>query len=244
LMLTLFPFEARFYQQHGIDAVCTGHPLADEIPERSDPAIAQASLGLDGGQRYVALLPGSRRSEVDRLLPVFLETARRCQRVVGDLAFLIPAASEALYRRCHEVLAECGDGDFPVTLVKGQARTVMQASDAVLLASGTATLECLLVGRPMLVAYRLHPLSYPLVKHLLKTPYVSLPNHLLGRMQVTEYLQNDATPPRLTEGLLALLQDPGRAAAQTAPFAAVHRDLKRDAAARAAHSILGRAGVG
>ena len=243
LMLTLFPFEERFYQQHGIDAVCTGHPLADEIPVDSAPAVAQAALGLEGGQRYVALLPGSRRSEVDRLLPVFLETARRCRQVAGDLAFLIPAASTTLYRQCQAILAQfTSDSDFSVTLVEGQARAVMQAADAVLLASGTATLECMLLGRPMLVAYRLHPLSYPLVKHLLKTPCVSLPNHLLGRMQVPEYLQHDATPARLAEGLLGLLQDPERSAAQIAPFAAVHRDLKRDAAERAAHTILKRAG--
>ncbi len=243
LMLTLFPFEERFYQQRAIASVCTGHPLADEIPEYSDPAQAQAALGLEGGQRYVALLPGSRRSEVDRLLPVFLETAQRCRQVASDLVFLIPAASDTLYHRCQALLAKAGlSSDVPVLLVKGQARTVMQASDAVLLASGTAALECMLIGRPMLVAYRLHPLSFPLVKYLLKTPCVSLPNHLLGRMQVPEYLQRDATPARLTEGLLALLQDPERAAAQVAPFAAVYRDLKRDAAVRAAHSILEMAG--
>jgi len=239
LMLTLFPFEERFYQQHNIASVCTGHPLADEIPEYSNPAEAQASLGLEGGRRYIALLPGSRRSEVDRLLSVFLETAQRCQQVAGDLEFLIPAASDTLYRRCQDTLSEAGFAvKLPVTLVEGQARTVMQAADAVLLASGTAALECMLVGRPMLVAYRVHPLSAPLVKVLLKTPYVSLPNHLLGRMQVPEYLQYDATPARLAEGLLALLQDPERAATQVAPFAAVHRDLKRNAAARAAQNIL------
>jgi lipid-A-disaccharide synthase len=242
-MLTLFPFEERFYQQHNIAAVCTGHPLADEIPEQSEPAQAQAALGLNGGQRYVALLPGSRRSEVDRLLPVFLETAQRCQQVAGDLVFLIPAASEVLYRHCQGILANSAvASDLSVELFEGQARHVMQAADAVLLASGTAALECMLVGRPMLVAYRLHPLTALLVKRLLKTPYVSLPNQLLGRLQVPEYLQQDATPQRLAEGLLALLQDPERAVAQVAPFAAVHRDLKRDAASCAAHNILEIAG--
>jgi lipid-A-disaccharide synthase len=243
LMLTLFPFEERFYRQHAIASVCTGHPLADEIPEHNNPAQAQAALGLEGGRRYVALLPGSRRSEVDRLLPVFLETAQRCQQVAGDLVFLVPAASDSLYRRCQTLLTKFGfASDLSVVLVEGQARTVMQAADAVLLASGTAALECMLVGRPMLVAYRLHPLSAPLVRYLLKTPCVSLPNQLLGRMQVPEYLQHDATPARLAEGLLGLLQDPERAAAQVAPFAAVHRDLKRNAAACAAQSILEMAG--
>jgi lipid-A-disaccharide synthase len=245
LMLTLFPFEERFYQQHGIASACTGHPLADEIPENSDTAVAQASLGLEGGKRYVAMLPGSRRSEVDSLLPIFLDTAQRSHKVVGDLEFLIPAANNALYRRCQDLLAKPGTGcDLPVTLVEGQARTVMQAADAVLLASGTAALECMLVGRPMLVAYRLHPLSARLVKRLLKTPYVSLPNYLLGRMHVPEYLQQDATPPRLAEGLLALLQDPERAAAQIAPFAAIKRDLERDAAASAARHILEAVNLG
>ncbi len=245
LMLTLFPFEESFYRQYHIASACSGHPLADEIPEYNDPSHAQASLGLEGGRRYVALLPGSRRSEVDRLLPIFLQTAQRCHEVASDLSFLIPAASNALYHRCQELLATFGYGsNLSVTLFEGQARAVMQAADAVLLASGTAALECMLIGRPMLVAYRLHPLSAPLVKRLLRTPYVSLPNHLLGRMQVPEYLQNDVTPPRLADGLLALLQDPERAAAQVAPFAAVHRDLKRDAAACAAQRILERAELG
>jgi len=245
LMLTLFPFEERFYAQRGMASLCTGHPLADEICGHTDHAQAQARLGLKGGRRYVALLPGSRRAEIERLLPVFLETARRCQRAVGDLAFLIPAASRAMYRRCQAVLAKSGFNDeVSVSLFEGEARTVMQAADAVLLASGTAALECMLVGRPMLVAYRVHPLTAPLFSRLLKTPCVSLPNQLLGRMQVPEYLQQDATPQRLADGLLGLLQDPERAAAQIAPFAAVHRDLKRDAAARAADSILEKAGLG
>ncbi len=244
LMLTLFPFEKRFYQQHDIPSAYTGHPLADTIPEYNDPSQARAGLALEGGRRYVALLPGSRRSEVDRLLPVFLQAAHRCRQVVGDLVFLIPSADHSLYRRCQAILENSGFGyELPVMLFEGQARTVMQAADAVLLASGTATLECLLVGRPMLVAYRQHPISTSLMKRMLKTPYFSLPNHLLGRMQVPEYLQQDASPQRLAEGLLALLQDPERAAAQIAPFAAVHRELKRDAAARAADSILERAGV-
>ena len=242
-MLTLFPFEEQFYRQHAIPAFCTGHPLADEIPEHSNPAQAQAELGLQGGKRYVALLPGSRRGEVGRLFPRFLEMAQRTRQQVSDIRFLVAAASSGIYRQCENLLATtAGSGDLPVSLFKGQARHVMQASDAVVLASGTAALECLLVGRPMLVAYRLHPLSATLVRRLLKSPYVSLPNHLLGRMQVPEYLQQDATPARLAEGLMALLQDPERAAAQVAPFAAVHRDLKRDAAACAAQHILEMAG--
>ncbi|TCK18444.1 lipid-A-disaccharide synthase [Thiogranum longum] len=239
LMLTLFPFEEQFYRQHDIASFCTGHPLADDIPERSDPVHAQAKLGLQGGKRYVGLLPGSRRSEVARLLPVFLEAAQRCRQLAGDIEFLIPAANKNIYRQCQQVMAAtAGCADLSVTLFEGQAREVIQSADAILLASGTAALECLLVGRPMLVAYRLHPLSAPLAKRLLETPYVSLPNHLLGRMQVPEYLQQDVTPSRLAEGLLALLQDPERAAAQVAPFSAVHRDLKRGAAARAAQYIV------
>ncbi len=243
LMLTLFPFEEQFYRTHGIPSFCTGHPLADEIPACSNPAEARAKLGLQGGIRYVALLPGSRRSEVKRLFPVFLEMARRCRQSAADVEFLVPAASNKIYRQCQELLATTGGcADLPVTLLDGQARDVMQSADAVVLASGTAALECMLVRRPMLVAYRLHPLSVALVKWMLKSPYVSLPNHLLGRMQVPEYLQNDATPSRLAEGLLALLQDPERAAAQVAPFAAVHSDLKRGAADRAAQHILEVAG--
>ncbi len=243
LMLTLFPFEEQLYRRHGVEAYCTGHPLADEIPLHNERAPAQAALGLRGGCRYVALLPGSRRSEVDRLLPRFLDAAQRCRQAAGDLVFLVPAASDTLYRHCQKLMVARGlEADTGCLLFHGQAREVMQASDAVLLASGTAALECLLVGRPMLVAYRVHPLSAPLVRRLLHSPFVSLPNHLLGRMQVPEYLQEDATPRRLADGLLALLQDPGKAAAQVAPFAAVHRDLKRGAADRAAQHLLEKTG--
>jgi len=127
-----------------------------------------------------------------------------------------------------------------VTLLEGQAGDAMTAADAVLLASGTATLECMLLQRPMVVAYRLHPLSYQLVSHLLRVPYVSLPNHLLGTMQVPEYLQADATPKKLAGALLELLQDQQEAAQQIEPFAQVHRRLRLNAVQRAAQHIIER----
>ncbi|HHJ12894.1 MAG TPA: lipid-A-disaccharide synthase [Gammaproteobacteria bacterium] len=242
-MLTLFPFEQDWYRDRHIPACCTGHPFADEIPDHCPPAPARAALGLHTAQRQVALLPGSRRAEVERLLPVFLRAARQLHDVHGDLGFLLPAATAALEHRCRHWIERLAP-DLPVRVLAGRARELMQASDVVLLASGTAALECMLIGRPMLVAYRISPLSYLLVRRMLTGETVSLPNRLLGRPQVPEYLQREATPERLARGLSALLEDPGRARAQVAPFAALHRDLRRNAGARAAEAVLELAGHG
>ncbi len=239
-MLTLLPFEAQFYQQQGVPACFTGHPLADEIGECGPVAPLRAELGLATGRRCVALLPGSRAAEVKRLLPVFLEAARLCSQALPELQFLLPVATPGLLPLCRSIL-QAGQPVLPaVKLVNGQARQAMCAADVVLLASGTATLECMFLKRPMVVAYRMHPLSYAIASRLLQVPYVSLPNNLLGSAQVPEYLQDDATPQRLAGSLLELLQQPGQARRQVEPFAAVHRQLRTGAAARAAQQVITR----
>jgi lipid-A-disaccharide synthase len=239
-VFTLFPFEAAFYRDHGVQASCVGHPLADEIPNDCGRASARARLGLDAAAPCVALLPGSRAAEVERLLPVFLQTAVRCRRVVPGVRFVLPAATPGLLARCRAALQHPDYRELVIMLVDGEARTAMCAADAVLLASGTATLECLLLRRPMVVAYRLQPLSYLLVRALLQVPHVSLPNNLLGRAQVPEFLQSAATPERLSTALLELLCDPAAAARQVEPFAALHDSLRRGAAGRVADAVLGR----
>ncbi|MGD8615176.1 MAG: lipid-A-disaccharide synthase [Gammaproteobacteria bacterium] len=237
LMMTLFPFEVAFYQEAGVPATCVGHPLADAIP----PA-AQRRDAPGDAPRCVALLPGSRAGEVRRLLPVFLEAARLCRNAMPQLSFVLPVAGPHLAPLCRRWLARPDYADLPLTLLEGRAREAMADADAVLLASGTAALECMLLGRPMIVAYRLHPFTYPVVKRMLRVPYVSLPNHLLGREHVPEYLQSDASPRRLAAALLALLRHPELAARQTQAFAPVHRGLRRDAARRAAAAVLERVG--
>jgi lipid-A-disaccharide synthase len=236
LMLTLFPFEAPFLEQHGVPARFVGHPLADEISADHSRPLARERLGLAAHRPCVALLPGSRRTEVQRLLPAFLAAARLCRERLADLQFVIPVATKDLLSLCPRLPAQ-----LPVSVLDGQAREAMVAADVVLLASGTAALECMLLNRPMVVAYRLHPLSYGLVKPLLRVPYVSLPNHLLGTQQVPEYLQNDVTPAKLAEAVLELLCDPHKASQQIEPFAGVRTQLRQQAAQQAAQHIIDRA---
>jgi len=240
LMLTLFPFEAQFLEQHGVCAQFVGHPLADEITANTSQQGARERLGLDNNRQCIALLPGSRATEVKRLLPLFLDAAQLCTRVITDVQFVLPVAAADLLPVCKRWLDSAQHDDLAVTLLESQAGDAMTAADAVLLASGTAALECMLLERPMVVAYRLQPLSYQLVSRLLRVPYVSLPNHLLGTKQVPEYLQADATPEKLAGALLELLQDPQKAAQQIEPFAQVRRQLRQNAVQRAAQHIIER----
>jgi lipid-A-disaccharide synthase len=239
-MLTLFPFETGFYRRHGVTARYVGHPLADEIPQDCGRASAREALDIDTDIPCVALLPGSRRSEIGRLLPRFLEAAAECRRGMPALRFVLPVASADLMDLCRDILQRGRWQHLDITVLEGEARTAMCAADAVLLASGTAALECLLLKRPMVVAYRLHPLSYLLVRRLLRVPYVCLPNNLLNRAQVPELLQSEATPSRLAGALLELLQNPGEASRQVAPFAALHDELRCDSARQVAAAVLER----
>jgi len=242
-MLTLFPFETAFYHEHGVPARFVGHPLADEIPDDCQRSSARDALGIERGVLCIALLPGSRRSEIERLLPRFLAAAAECRRALPALRLVLPVASPGLTALCRGILASAGGASLGVMLIEGGARTAMCAADVVLLASGTATLECLLLKRPMVVAYRMHPLSYAVVRRMLHVPLVSLPNNLLGNRQVPEFLQDDATPGQLAGALLALLDDPALAARQVAPFAALHRELRQDAAGKVAAAVLERVGA-
>lgn len=236
-LLTLLPFEAACYRDQDIDVEFVGHPLADIVADNSDRQAARADLGLELQQPCIALLPGSRRSEVERLLPLFLRTARWCTRYRPGLQFVIAAATLSLAEECRRALNGHAD-DIDVRVVEGRSQAAMTAADAVLLASGTATLECLLLKRPMVVAYRLHPFSYHLARRLMRVPWVSLPNNLAGRALVPEYLQGAAQPARLGRALLDYLEKPAVAEAQVAEFARIHRQLKRNASARAAQCLL------
>ena len=240
LMLTLFPFEAQFYQQQGVAARFVGHPLADEITGSPSRQQAKALLKLDGQSPCVALLPGSRAAEVKRLLPVFIEAARLCKRTLPDLQFVLPVATPGLLSLCGGMLNSRTQEELSLRVLNGQARQAMLAADVVLLASGTATLECMLVNRPMVVAYRMHPLSYAMASRMLHVPYVSLPNNLLGAGQVPEYLQSAATPPQLAAAVLELLQQPDKAVRQIEPFARMHEQLQTNAALQVAQQVIER----
>ncbi|MCS4246679.1 lipid-A-disaccharide synthase [Pseudomonas sp. BIGb0164] len=231
LMLTLLPFEARFYEEKGVPVRFVGHTLADTIPLQADRAAARAELGLADGP-LVALMPGSRGGEVGRLGALFFDAAERLMALKPGVRFVLPCASPQ--RRVQiETLLE--GRNLPLTLLDGQSHLALAACDAVLIASGTATLEALLYKRPMVVAYRLAPLTFWILKRMVKSPYISLPNLLAQRLLVPELLQDDATPDALAQTLFPLIEGGEE---QTRGFDEIHRTLRRDASNQAADAVL------
>ncbi|MEQ9463215.1 MAG: lipid-A-disaccharide synthase [Haliea sp.] len=241
-MLCLFPFETDIYRQHAIAADFVGHPLADEIPVQIDHSAARAALGLPASGRLLALLPGSRGGEVSLLAPLFLATARRLCRADPELRLVLPAASPERMVQLRAQLAAYTD--LPLTLVEGRSREVMMAADAVLLASGTATLEALLVQCPMAVAYRMAPLSWALVSRLVKTPFAGLPNILAGRALVPELIQGAATEEALVAAVQPLLYNSHVAREQRQAFASIHQALGLGFGERCADAVAAVLGSG
>ena len=235
LMLTLLPFEAKFYHEHKVPVEFVGHHLADEIPLLVDKVAARKSLGLPEEGRIVALLPGSRASEVERMGELFMRTAALCLEQDPSLQFVIPAANPDRYRQLHIELNEFVE--LPIKLFNGHSHELMAAADVVLLASGTVALEALLLKKPMVVAYRMAPLTFKILSWLVKTPWVSLPNLLAQKMLVPELLQENATPESLCAAVMNYFDNPEDALALSQTFAQMHIELKRDASARAADAI-------
>ncbi|MFO1372676.1 MAG: lipid-A-disaccharide synthase [Candidatus Competibacteraceae bacterium] len=238
LMLTLLPFEAAFYQDHGVPVRYVGHPLADAIPLQHEPLAAQESLGLAWPTtcRVIALLPGSRMSEVSRLGPLLLETAAWLCTQRPDLHFLIPAATPRLYTALAALQSKHAPL-VPLTLVQGRSREVMAAADVVLLASGTATLEAMLLKRPMVVTYRVAPLTAWIARRLLRIAHFALPNLLAGRELVPEFIQDAATVANLGPAVLRWLDDLTASERLRVEFAALHVQLRRNASQQAAEAI-------
>ena len=234
-VLCLFPMEPPIYARYGVDAAFIGHPLADAIPLHPDRAGARATLGEPADAPILALLPGSRLGEIRRMLPDFAEAARRLAADVPGLRVLMPAANAQCRAAIDDIL-----GHAPAfRIVDGQAQRIMIASNAVLLASGTAALEAMLCKRPMVVGHRIAPLTYRIVRlfGLLKSAYVSLPNVLAGETLIPELLQGDCTPDKLHAALLHWFRDPGAVAALQPRFLALHETLRRDASRRAADAV-------
>lgn len=237
LVLSLFPFEAEFYRAHQVPVEFVGHPLADMIPMQADRDAARAGLDLSGESPIIAMLPGSRMSEVRYLGPVFIQTARWCLERRDDLRFVVPFASSKV-RAAFEALLAAQGADLPLTLMDGQSREVMAASDAVLLSAGTATLEAMLMKRPMVVAYRFNRINYWILKRLVKTAHASLPNLLAGERLVPEFIQQEARPETLGAALLANLDDKERVSYLNKRFTDIHEQLRLGTDARAAEAVL------
>ena len=236
LMLTLFPFEARFYEEHQVPVRFVGHPLADRIPMVPDTAGARQSLGLKADAPVLAILPGRRGGEVERLGSLFLEAARWIQARRPDLQLAIPCVNREREQQVR-ALVDALEVKLPVTIVRGRSREVMAASDVVLLASGTATLEAMLLKKPMVVGYRLSNLSYKIVSRMVRIPFVALPNLLSRSPLVPELLQDDATAESLGNAALERLENVDERARLTTAFSELHETLKQNADEQAADAI-------
>ncbi|HEB96717.1 MAG TPA: lipid-A-disaccharide synthase [Sedimenticola thiotaurini] len=239
LMLSIFPFEQQFLQRHRVPVAYVGHPLADQIPLEVDPDAARVRLGIAPDARIVALLPGSRVSEIDALAARFLQAAMRVRRARPETGFLVPLVNRRT-REAFEAIRREVAPDLPLRLIEGGARDVMLASDLVLTASGTATLEALLLERPMVVAYRVSPLTHWLVTrlNLIRTPYIAMANLLAGEQIAPELIQDQATPEALADALLELMEAPRRVERIREVCRRVHRQLRRDASREAATAVL------
>jgi len=245
LMLCLLPFEKAFYDTHSVPAVFVGHPLADSLPMEPDSAAAQARLGLTDagasvGSRAVALLPGSRRGEVASLLPLLLATAEILHRQFPALKFLIPAINAERAEQINALVqahAALPIQVFDQRIGNDVGRVVMSAAQVIVLASGTATLEAMLLKKPMVVAYRLHWLTWLIARLLVRIPFVSLPNLLAGRRLVPELLQSQATPENLARETAAWLNAPDKVATTVATYVELHESLRQDASATGAAAI-------
>ncbi|MDG4554931.1 MAG: lipid-A-disaccharide synthase [Candidatus Competibacter sp.] len=238
LMLTLLPFEVAFYQRHDVPVRFVGHPLADCISPHNDPLLARRLLHVDvpAEARIVALLPGSRGGEVSRLGPLLLDTAAWLWARRPELHFVLPAATPSLFDMLESMRAGRAPA-LPMTLVQGQSREAMAAADVVLLASGTATLEAMLLERPMVVAYRVAPMTAWIARRLLTISHFALPNLLAGRELVPEFVQDAATVDNLGLAVLRWLDDATARAESVAEFGALHGRLRCDASRRAAAAV-------
>ncbi len=237
LVLCLFPFEPACYRGHGISAVYVGHPMADQILLHNDATAARRELGLDPDQRLVALLPGSRAGEVSRLSAPMIEAAALLSAAHPGLGFVAAIASPRTGAIFRDALAARPAAE--ILLVEGRPRTVMAAADVVICASGTATLEAMLVNRPLVVAYRLAATTYQLLRslHLVKSKFFALPNILAGEALVPELIQHQVTGQRLALETTRWLQDGPSRLVLNARFEALHRELLGNASQRAASAI-------
>ncbi len=237
-MLTLFPFEASYYRKHHVPVTFVGHPLADQIEDRSNMAAMRRALHLPAKDVVVALLPGSRHNELKRHADLFVKTAMWLHKRHSNMHFVAPFISPATRAIFEEALYRRGAWFLPVTIVTGQSRDAMAAADIVLLASGTATLEAALLKKPMVVTYKMSWLPYLLLLPFLHVKLYALPNILAGRKIVPELMQRDATPEKLGNAVEYFLTHRDKTQLLRAMLSGIHRSLRRHADARAAEVVV------
>lgn len=235
LVLAFLPFEKAFYDKFDVPCEFIGHTLADAIPLQSEPAAARALLGLEQDKKWLAVLPGSRGSELKMLAPTFIETCKLLHQQNPDLGFVVALVNQKRRQQFEQAWQQYAP-ELEFKLVDDTARNVITAADAVMLASGTVALECMLLKRPMVVGYRVNALTAFLAKRLLKTEYVSLPNILAGEELVKEYLQDDCTPQNLFAEVSRLLE--GNNQLMLNKFTEMHHWIRKDADQQAANAVL------
>jgi lipid-A-disaccharide synthase len=238
-VLALFPFEATLLEQADVPVSFVGHPLADQVPEVPDRQGAREQFRLSSAHTVVALLPGSRVREVESMGELFIRSAQLIHRQVRGVHFLVPLLSRATRSSFEQTLYRLEAQDLPLTILFGHAHMAMTAADSVLLASGTASLEAALLKRPMVVTYRLSPLTYALIKRRgYRLPYVALPNILAGRFIVPEILQDEATPENLAQAVINQLGDKVVRQRQEQAFLELHRALRQNTSERLVEAIV------
>jgi lipid-A-disaccharide synthase len=237
-MLVIFPFEQALYEQAGVPVTYIGHPLAEMLAQAPGRAAAREQLRLPAAAKVVALLPGSRVSELEQMADLFLDTAGQIAATVPDALFLVPLTNRPTRELFEDARYRRDRGELNVTVLFGHAHEAMAAADVVLAASGTATLEAALLGRPMVITYRMPRASWWIMNNRRYQPYVGLPNILAGEFVVPEFLQDEATPENLSQALLNLLFDSTVHARLASRFAALAGELRQNSAERIAGALL------
>ncbi len=234
-VLCLLPFEKSFYDKFDVPATFVGHNLADYIPLENDPKVARRLLNLPENGFYLALLPGSRTGEVSALSPIFLEACQSLIKVYSTMEILVPMVNDTLQNMFKDISKKFGK-NLKLRVIKGNSRQVIAASDAVLLASGTATLEAMMIGRPMVVCYKISKFSEFIARKLLKVNVVSLPNLLIYSHPVTELLQDDCTPKNISSAVSKLFANDQTQLLNS--FKEVHTLMMRNADEKAAEACI------
>jgi lipid-A-disaccharide synthase len=238
-ILALFPFEVPLYEKAKIPVTYVGHPLADMLPLEPDQAAARRELKIGDEKMVIAMLPGSRQSELQYMADVFVKTAQHIHEQIPEACFLVPLVTRETRWLFEQAMYRNQALETPITLLFGHAHLAMEAADAVLVASGTATLEAALLKRPMVITYRMSGWSWQILRHMNYLPYVGLPNVLAGRKVVPELLQKDASPENIADTLLKLVYDKEATAEIKREFSGIHVRLRQNTADKAAHAILG-----
>ena len=237
-VLALFPMEPALYEKEGIPVSYVGHPLADIIPLETSKQAVREKLGMPRSLPVFALLPGSRKGELERMADTFVQTAKLIRERLPDAQFVVPLTTRETRLQFETAIYNQQAGDVPFRLLFGHAQDALGAADVSLVASGTATLEAALIKRPMVITYKIAPSSYWIGKRMVRSPYVGLPNILAGRFVVPEILQDEATPENLAEALMKLYEDKESAAAIVEAFTDIHLQLRQNNAEKAANAVI------